>query len=244
MKKFMLLTTMVCLLLTGCGESQTDVKEPEAEKPGSDVVEQEMPAPEVPGTPAEPAPEEPVAPAAVIYPLPDSTMDNLTDAILSVSLEEGDAYVDDTGKMQMDVKIYTYDLYDAVEIAELGMGDVIVTHAGEREVTSSERNEAGYICINGGLDGGGFELAPEGGGIFSEIGYSDMKSWYEVGEATIRVSVDFVGHDNADPDGREVILYPGDFLVGAVTNYDFTPHNTTIRVENGQIVELNRRYVP
>jgi hypothetical protein len=191
-----------------------------------------------------PVNELPVEPATRISPLPDTTMDNLTDAILSISLEEGDAYVDDTGKMQMDVKIYTYDLYDAAGIAGLQVGDVIVTHAGEQEVTSIGRNEAGYVCINGGLDGGGFELAPEGGGIFSEIGYSDMKSWYEVGEATVRVSVDFVGHDNADPDGGEVIIYPGDFLIGAVTNYDFTPHNTTIRVEEGQIVELNRRYVP
>ena len=44
-----------------------------------------------------------------INPLPDMTMQNLTDAILAVSLEEGDAYVDDNGRMQMDLKIYTYD---------------------------------------------------------------------------------------------------------------------------------------
>ena len=179
-----------------------------------------------------------------IMPLPDTTMENLTDAILSVSLEEGNAYVDDTGKMQMDVKIYTYDLYDAAGIAELHVGDIIVTHAGKVEVISVERNEAGYVCINGGLDAGGFELAPEGGGIFSEIGYNDAKNWYEIGEATIRVSVDFMGYDNADPDRGEVVLYPGDFLIGEVRNYDFTPHNTTIRVEDGQIIELNRRYVP
>lgn len=233
MKKIMLLTTVLCLLLTGCSESRTDVKEPEVEKPGNDVVEQELPAPETPSVPA-----------VAVYPLPDTTMDDLTDATLSISLEEGDAYVDDTGKMQMDVKIYSYDLYDAAGITGLSVGDILVTHAGEVEIASLERNEAGYVCINGGLDAGGFELAPEGGGIFSEIGYNDAKNWYEVGEATIRVSVDFMGYDNADPDRGEVVLYPGDFLIGEVSNYDFTPHNTTIRVEDGQIVELNRRYVP
>ena len=62
-----------------------------------------------------------------------------------------------------------------------------------------------------------------------------MKNWYEIGEATIRVSVDFRGIDNADLEQGEVIIYPGDFLIGAVTNYDFTPYNTTIRVEDGQI---------
>jgi PBP1b-binding outer membrane lipoprotein LpoB len=35
-------------------------------------------------------------PAQKISPLPDATMENLTDAILSVSLAEGDAHVDET----------------------------------------------------------------------------------------------------------------------------------------------------
>ena len=58
----------------------------------------------------------------IINPLPDTTMENLTDAILSVSLNEGDAYVDDNGRMQMDLKIYTYDMYDMVDIADLKVG--------------------------------------------------------------------------------------------------------------------------
>ena len=53
-----------------------------------------------------------------------------------------------------------------------------------------------------------------------------------------------MGIDNADLELGEVILYPGDFLIGAVTNYDFTPYNTTIRVEDSQIVEMTRRFTP
>ena len=64
------------------------------------------------------------------------------------------------------------------------------------------------------------------------------------GEATIRVSADFRGSDRSDLDKGEVIIYPGDFLIGDVANYNFTPYNTTIRVENDQIVEMNRVYVP
>lgn len=180
----------------------------------------------------------------VIEPLPDTTMDNLTDAILSVSLEEGAAYVDDAGIMQMDLKIYTYDKYDMVDIANLKVGDIIVRNSEEVEVTSKEQNEAGTIFINGGLDMGGFDLVTDDCGIFFEMGYSDAKSWYEVGEATIRVSADFLGSDRSDLDKGEVLIYPGDFLVGAVENYNFTPYNTTIRVEEGQIVELNKVYVP
>lgn len=183
-------------------------------------------------------------PAQKISPLPDATMENLTDAILSVSLAEGDAYVDETGKMQMDLKIYSYDCYDMVDISNLKVGDTLVKHSGKVQVTSIEQNDAGTVYINGGLDNGGFDLVTDDCGVFYEMGYNDHKNWYQVGEATIRVSADFKGSDCADPELGEVVIYPGDFLVDAVTNYDFTPYNTTIRIEGGQIVEMNRRYIP
>ena len=183
-------------------------------------------------------------PAQKISPLPDATMENLTDAILSVSLAEGDAYVDETGKMQMDLKIYSYACYDMVDISNLKVGDTLVKHSGKVQVTSIEQNDAGTVHINGGLDNGGFDLVTDDCGVFYEMGYNDHKNWYQVGEATIRVSADFKGSDCADPELGEVVIYPGDFLVDAVTNYDFTPYNTTIRIEGGQIVEMNRRYIP
>ena len=183
-------------------------------------------------------------PAQKISPLPDATMENLTDAILSVSLAEGDAYVDETGKMQMDLNIYSYDCYDMVDISNLKVGDTLVKHSGKVQVTSIEQNDAGTVYINGGLDNGGFDLVTDDCGVFYEMGYNDHKNWYQVGEATIRVSADFKGSDCADPELGEVVIYPGDFLVDAVTNYDFTPYNTTVRVEDGQIVEMTRRYIP
>ena len=187
---------------------------------------------------------EPTESGAIIYPLPDTTMDNLQDAILAVSFGEGDVYVDDTGKLQMKAKIYTYDKYDMVDIAMLKVGDTIVTHTGEVKVTALERSATGILYVNGGLENGGFDLVTDDSGVFFETGYSDIKSWYQVGEATIRVSADFGGRDTSDPDAGEVILYPGSFLVGEVVNYDFTPHNTTIRIEGGQVMELTRVYMP
>ena len=152
--------------------------------------------------------------------------------------------MDDTGKMQMDVKIFTYDKYDMVDISGLKVGDIIVTHAGEVEITAMERSAGGTIYINGGLEEGGFDLVTDESGIFYETGFNDAKNWYEVGEATIRVSADFQGLDNSNPDLGEIVLYPGSFLIGEVTDYNFTPYNTTIRVEGGQIVEMNRMYTP
>ena len=237
MKKLMTVMAMLlCLSLVACGQSAQQPAEEPVQEPAQESTQQpaEVPSQE----------SEPVAPAATVQPLPDTTMDNLTDAILSVSLEEGGAYVDDTGKMQMDLKIYSYDKYDMVDIANLKVGDVIVTHAGEVEVTALDKLESGLIFVNGGQEEGGFDLFTDEGGIYFEHGFNDAKNWYQVGEATIRVSADFEGIDSMDPDLGDVVLYPGSFLTGEVTNYDFTPYNTTIRVEGGQIVEMTRRYIP
>ena len=234
-KKTIVLWMVFCLLLTGCAASQKGNGENEI--PSDIAASKAMVSSDTDSTEQ---PEE----THTITPLPDTTMENLTDAILSVSLDEGNAYVDDNGRMQMDLKIYTYDTYDMVDIANLKVGDTVVRHSGEVKVVSKELSETGTISINGGLENGGFDLVTDDCGIFYETGFNDVKNWYEIGEATIRVSVDFKGIDNADLEQGEVIIYPGDFLIGAVTNYDFTPYNTTIRVEDGQIVEMNRVFIP
>ena len=234
MKRMSLFLLIVCLLLAGCTVSQKANIVPTTEGSAETAALGTEDATFTVQTES----------TQIIVPLPDTTMENLTDAILSVSLAEGDAYVDDTGKMQMALKIYSYDQYDMVDIANLKVGDTLIRHSGEVEVISLEQNESGRIFINGGLDNGGFELVTDEHGIFYEMGYNDHKNWYQVGAATIRVSADFEGLDSADLEQGEVIIYPGDFLIGAVTNYDFTPYNTTIRTENGQIVEINRRFIP
>ena len=236
MKKIIVLFMALCLLLTGCAYSQDDSGNPSLNdnKASDTTANQDI-------FDTEPEVE---TQTQIISPLPDATMENLTDAILSVSLEDGDAYVDDSGIMQMDLKIYTYDKYDMVDVANLKAGDTILRQSGEVEVTSKEQSESGTIHINGGLEAGGFDLVTDDSGIFYEMGFNDIKNWYEVGEATICVSADFKGIDSADLEQGEVIIYSGDFLNGTVTNYDFTPYNTTVRVENGQIVEMNRVFTP
>ena len=235
--KHIALLLILCLLLTGCAASQVAEDIPETNEVVTGTTENITASEDTAATDPTEAPR-------VISPLPDTTMDNLTDAILSVSLEEGGAYVDDTGKMQMDLKIYTYDRYDMVDIASIEVGDIIVRHSGEVEVTSVERTETGMVLINGGLENDGFDLVTDESGIYFEVSYNDHKSWYEVGEAKIRVSTDLTFTDSSDLEQGEMTFPAGSFLVGEVTNYDFTPYNTTVRVEDGQIIEMERRFVP
>ena len=232
MKKWMLSIMAVCLLLTGCGQTEQGAEEDTA-APGNAVVETE-----------ESTPDNAEQSAVVVQPLPDTTMDDLNDAILAVSLEEGGAYVDDEGILQMDVFVYSYNKYDMVDIATLAVGDTLSGTAGDMVVTSMEQTDTGLIIINGGLTEGGIELTTNDEGIYYEIGFDDVKSWYEVGEATLRVSTEFEYVDKSDLEKGDVVYYPGSFLTEEVTDYNFTPYNTTIRVEGGQIVEMTRIFTP
>ncbi len=225
MRKKMLLVVcsiILCTSMIGCGA--TKEKENSAE---SETVVDET---EVNNT---------------ILPLPVSVdVNNLDNCTLAVSLEQGDAYVDDTGAMQMDVTVYTYDLYDMVDMAALKEGDTIVIRGQEVKIASIERNERGLL-INGGLDNGGYEFGTDDTTIWYESGYSDAKSYYELGEFTIRVSADMRFYDSSDLDKGEVMYYPGDFLTDkAGIVYHFVPDNTSIVIEDGKIIEMYRRYMP
>lgn len=239
MKKYILILIILCMILSGCGNSQRDQIKTDTSKPEKETVEA------VPSDTNLGNTDVAVSEASVtVYPLPDSTMDTVDNATIAISLEEGDAYVDDIGAMQMDVTVYSYDLFDMVDIARLKTGDIIVTHSGEVEVSSVERNRFGTIFINGGLENGGFDLFSDDSGVYYETGFNDTKSWYEVGKVTLRVSADFEFRDNIDLEKGEQIYYAGSFLAGEVTDYHFTPYNTTVRTENGQIIAMERFYTP
>ena len=232
---YLFCAAVICLSLMGCGASKgkdnTDVGN-ETEVLNNQIETEAVTNGEV-GT------------NDAISPLPTYIdMNNLDNCTLAVSLEYGDAYVDDTGAMQMDVTVYDYDLYDMVDIATLEEGDTIIIRGEEVKVTSLERTDRG-ILINGGLDENGYELRTDESTVWYEIGYSDMKSYYEVGKATIRVSADMKFDDKSDLDKGEVIYYPGDFLTDkAGIIYHFVPHNTSIVIENGMIIEMYRNYMP
>jgi uncharacterized protein YcfL len=184
--------------------------------------------------------------AKVINPLPETldvnALDNCT---VAVSLEKGNAYVDDSGKMVMDVTVYSYELYDMVDISTLEENDVIVRQNKEVKVTGLERTDSGLVRINGGEENGGFDLVSNDNTVYYESGMNDAKAYYELGKATIPVSVDFRYFDESEPEKEEKSYYPGDFLTDdAGIEYNFTPNNTSIVIENGYIIRMNKVYMP
>ena len=184
--------------------------------------------------------------AKVINPLPETldvnALDNCT---VAVSLEKGDAYVDDNGKMVMNLTVYSYELYDMVDIASLKENDVIVRKDEEVTITEVERTDSGLVRINGGEENGGFDLVSNDNTVYYETGMNDIKAYYELGKATLPVSVDFEYIDESVLDSEAKTYYPGDFLTDdAEIEYNFTPNNTSIVIENGTIIKMNKVYMP
>ena len=181
-----------------------------------------------------------------ISPLPETldikALDNCT---VAVSLEKGDAKVSDNGKMVMDVTVYSYELYDMADIASLSENDVILRKNEEVKVTELERLESGLVRINGGEENGGFDLVSNDNTVYYEIGMNDIKAYYELGKATLPVSDEFEYIDESYPDAEAKIYYPGDFLTDdSGIDYSFSPNNTSVVIENGTIIKMNKVYMP
>ena len=228
MKKLLLLLALICLL-SACAPSS-----PVETLPVSSTASASLPE-----TTAA------TNPSLTVCPLPTPLdLNNLTDCTLHISFEEEDVYLDDTGILRLDATVYEYDRYDLVEVSMLKPGDTIVLREAEILIHSIEYADNG-ILINGGLDSGGYYLASDENGVFFETGYSDVKSFYPLGNVTLRISGDFEYTDRSNLDSDPRIWYPGDFLIDDVgIDYFFTPHNTTITLAAGQIIHMERVYIP
>ena len=224
MKKLIFVLLALCLVLAGCSGETPAVTE--ATQPVTDAAVPETEAPT----------EAPVT----VSPMPQGIdLNQLEDCTLAVSLEEGDVYEDDSGVLQMKATVYTYDLYDMVDIAALSHGDILVFRCEEVKIDDLQHLDDGSLHINGSLT-----LRTDGDGCYYGVLENDHPAYYALGEATIRVSPDFIYTDSSDP-SEEKTIYPGDFLVpGMEIDYDFTPYNTTIRIENGKVIEMHRIYIP
>lgn len=226
MKLRVLMIFLLCILLAGC------------------AAQSDTPAETTAPAPAE-ATEETSAQSTLVRPLPDTTMEALANSTVNVSLEEGAVYRDASGRICLRMQIYSYDKFDMVDISLLEAGSTILLSGEEIPVTSVERNDHGTVLINGGLDEGGFDLVTNEGGIYYVQGYSDMKSWYLVGEAECPVSEGFVFTDSADLDLGAVSYTGEDLLAGIpVPELGYRPNNTIVRIENGEVAAMERIYTP
>ena len=184
--------------------------------------------------------------AKTVSPLPVTIdMNHLDNCTVAVSFNKEDVSMNENGVMQLKVKVYTYDLYDMVDIATLAEGDTIILRGTEVPITSLVRTESGAVQINGGLDAGGYELITNENTVYFETGYSDIKTYFELGEAVLNVSDAFILIDNADPESDAKTFTFEDLTSDKVAYiYGFSPYNTSIVIENGVVTQMKRIYTP
>ena len=147
-----------------------------------------------------------------------------------------------------DVRFFTVDCYDIVDIATLAVGDGIVIEGSTIEVRSLSEDESGDKLINGGLDEGGYTLRDyDEDNCWRVIEYDDYNTYTQREVATLALAEDVTLTDSWDIDGETVKAEGADAVAAAILespNDAFFYGNTTIRIEGGRIVEIIRRYVP
>lgn len=178
-----------------------------------------------------------------VEPLPDSIdVNSITDATLPVSFDAAALHTEGD-KMTLDVKVCSYELYDAAEVSQLKVGDTIV--ADGREVVVTSIDTANGVVINGGYEQDGLTLMGGDGGTLYAVGADDSKTFHEVGAVTLPVSSDCQLQDSADLEAGEVTVTAdqlAEYL--AKDTESFLPDNTTVTVTGGQITGISRVYRP
>ncbi|MBQ3305177.1 MAG: peptidoglycan-binding protein [Clostridia bacterium] len=172
----------------------------------------------------------------------------LPDGEYPVAFNRGDILSGATGIYMNAVHIFSMDIYDIVDVNTLTAGDTLVVSGEEIPVTSVERSDS-EVLVNGGLEAeNGVVLGPidedtNGYRVWLE---SDMATFTELGATTLVLADNAEFNDSWNIDA-EPVKVSHDGIVSAIAESDndyFNQYNTSIRVEDGKVVEIKRVYVP
>lgn len=223
MKRYIVFVILLRLMLSGCGVKN----ESPAATAGPDPTEL-----------TEALPQQ-------VVPLPRNVeLSEDASGSFPVSLGEGAVYVNKANMPEMKATVYDYELYDKVAMEELKVGDSILRLGQNVPVSSIESDGNGDIVINGGLDMGGHVFRAGADGDYYEISYNDAKSYTPVAEVVLPVADEFFFVDKSDFDGEPQTYYLDTFFVDGLFGWYFFPSNTTIELENGVVVSMERIYIP
>lgn len=140
----------------------------------------------------------------------------------------------------IDLTVYNYELFDAVEVSKLAKGDTITADGNKIKVETVEEND-GVFTINGGTENGGLYLRGGEGGTYYEVGLYNEKFFHEAGTITVPVSANVVITDASDLLDSVIPRYTlADLAALAADGIGFNPQNTTVTITNGEITEIYR----
>lgn len=259
MKKILLVWLAVCMLLVGCtqqtveqGTSELDEKEIVQEENIKEEVSDVVVEPETQETPevVEEKNEEIIAQEeTIILPMKSGIdIENIEDAIINVAF---DINAFDFENKTLAVELFEMDIYDAVDIFNMKVGDIIVVQ-DEKFPVESIKTENGFIDINDGYTYSEFGMTfmSNEGGTYRTILLDDYATYSKMGGRTIKLADELKLIDYTDGDyGNEgvTVEFDGleDFLLGLDEGHNcFGYQNTQARIVDNQIVEIVRHWVP
>lgn len=177
----------------------------------------------------------------------DIDVNALADGIYPVAFNQGDVLGGASGMFMNAVHVYTRDWYDIMDINTMKVGDTIVVGGEEVPVLSVEFTDYGYLVNDEQDDVESFYLAGEDDNNgFGVRGLDDLTTYTEQGVTTLVIDETATFTDAWDIE-KEPVTVSGEAILEAIQTSEmdmFVPHNTTVRIENGKVVEINRVYVP
>lgn len=184
--------------------------------------------------------------AAQIAPLPGANMDELNDCIVHIGFK-----LDDVSETGIAADVYDEQRYDAVEVTQIAVGDV-VTYMGE-DVTV-ETVEVDYsTLINGGtIDADGITLCPDEGGTFIAL-EGESVAYMRLGSVELTFADEVVYHHwQQDEEGGIMEEMTSETfsaaqikdVLAAEGDETYYPDSLTVLIEGGLVTELNINYVP
>lgn len=216
MKKAMILTSALCLAaLCACGVTdQSQTSSVSTEPTGEPMRVEPMPS--------------------------EIDLNALRDDTLAVSFDASCIKTEEN-QTTIDLTVYSEELFDAVEISQMDVGDTIVVKGEPIEITSKEE-DGDNLVINGGEEEGGATLTSADGGTYRYVGMDDISAYDEVGSVTLPVDETCILTDDSNPEhpGKEFSVAE----LSGLNDSDFTPYNTTVQLTGGKITAIHRSYMP
>lgn len=185
----------------------------------------------------------------IIYPLKQGIdMTNIEDAIIPISFNSEDF---DSENKTLIAALYERDIYDAVDISNMKVGDSIVISDVVFPIEKiTEIDE--FIDINDGYTYSEFGMTfmPYEGGTYRTLLLDDYSTYTQIGDCVLNLSSDFelVDYMCGEPDNEGVksnLEGLNDYFATLSEGFlDFGYSNTVAHIVNNEIVSIVRHWVP
>ena len=173
-----------------------------------------------------------------VSPRPRVDIANIKNETLSVSIM---SVTDSVHGNEIEVEVFTCDIYDAKDVDKLQAGDTIMICSQPVEITTIDRTEDAVWINTSPLGAEYYLLANEDGYIVA--GADNTFNYYSVGLALLPVSSDLVFMDASDPENPDAVYAFEDLVHDeSLREKFFTRHNTTIVVEDGVVTKMVRAF--